>query len=418
MNKSLFSRIDWISMLIYLGLVIFGITNIYSTTFDNTPLELFNPSTAVGKQVLFFVLCFICWLPILFVNPNFFDRFALILYVLALFALIGLFVFGTNISGATSWYLLGGISLQPSEFAKMATVLLLANNLSKFQSDLKKPKTIARAFGILSVPALLILLQPDAGSALVFFGLVFVLFREGLSLTFLLLGFGILLVFILTLLLGTSIVILIFTFAAGVIYTFLKRRYQKLKAWPFLASVFVAGLFSFSVSFVFENVFEQRHRDRFNIVLGLETDSKGIGYNINQSKIAIGSGGWIGKGFLNGTQTKGGFVPEQHTDYIFSTVGEEWGFLGSSLLIISFAILIIRMMLRAEKQTHAFRRIYAYGFACILFIHFSVNIGMTLGLVPTVGIPLPFISYGGSSLLAFSMMFFIYINLDANRLSI
>ena len=175
--------------------------------------------------------------------------------------------------------------------------------------------------------------------------------------------------------------------------------------------------FSYSVDFIFNSVFEQRHRDRFNIILGLETDTRGIGYNINQSKIAIGSGGFSGKGFLNGTQTKGGFVPEQHTDYIFSTIGEEWGFLGSSCVILLFTLFIFRIIYRAEKQTSAFRRIYSYAFASILYFHFFINIGMTLGLVPTIGIPLPFISYGGSSLMAFSLMFFIYLNLDSNRLT-
>ena len=201
-----------------------------------------------------------------------------------------------------------------------------------------------------------------------------------------------------------------------IIYNLIKRRYPKTKKSPFISTLIFGIVFSYSVSLIFNTVFEQRHRDRFNIILGLETDSRGIGYNINQSKIAIGSGGFSGKGFLNGSQTKGNFVPEQETDYIFSIVGEEWGFLGSVTLILLFVILIFRIIYKAERHSSAYARVFSYTFASMLFVHFFVNIGMTLGLVPTVGIPLPFISYGGSNLLAFSLMLFIYLNFDANRL--
>ena len=238
--------------------------------------------------------------------------------------------------------------------------------------------------------------------------------REGLDLKWLFFGLGLIVIFISTLVLNPLIVCLGVGLIIFIIYRLIKKSNNKLN--PFLISLGACVCFSFSVDFIFNSVFEQRHRDRFNIILGLETDTKGIGYNINQSKIAIGSGGFSGKGYLNGTQTKGNFVPEQHTDYIFSTIGEEWGFLGSSLLICLFTLLIFRIIYRAEKQSNIFRRVYCYAFASMLFIHFFINIGMTLGLVPTVGIPLPFISYGGSSLMAFSLMLFIYLNFDSQRL--
>ncbi|MEK9612902.1 MAG: rod shape-determining protein RodA, partial [Flavobacteriaceae bacterium] len=278
-------------------------------------------------------------------------------------------------------------------------------------------KSLLKIALLVALPIILILFQPDAGSALVFLGLFFVLIREGLDIRILYFGIGSIFLFICTLLYGTEIVSLGSTALLFLTYLLSKRKYPRIQKTPFLFILGACVIFTHSVHFIFNSVFEQRHRDRFNIILGLETDSQGIGYNINQSKIAIGSGGFSGKGFLNGTQTKGDFVPEQHTDYIFSTLGEEWGFLGSSLLIISFAALIIRILYRSERQILKFPRIYSHAFASILFVHFFVNIGMTLGLVPTVGIPLPFVSYGGSCLLAFSFMFFIYLNFDANRLS-
>ncbi|MDB4227546.1 rod shape-determining protein RodA, partial [Flavobacteriaceae bacterium] len=331
-------------------------------------------------------------------------------------SLLGLFIFGETISGATSWYSLGSFSLQPSEFAKITTAMVVALNLGSFQNDLKKNTHLLKIILLVSLPMLLIILQPDAGSALVFMGIFFVLIREGLNLKFLFLAMGLILIFILTLLFSPLNLSLVMGFIFFIIYNLIKRRYPKTKKNPFISTLIFGIVFSYSVSLIFNTVFEQRHRDRFNIILGLETDSRGIGYNINQSKIAIGSGGFSGKGFRNGSQTKGNFVPEQETDYIFSIVGEEWGFLGSVTLILLFVILIFRIIYRAERHSSAYARVFSYTFASMLFVHFFINIGMTLGLVPTVGIPLPFISYGGSNLLAFSLMLFIYLNFDANRL--
>ena len=417
MNKNIFFRLDWFSILIFLLLVSFGIASIYSTTFSEINVSIFNWSTPAGKQFLIFIFCLLILPLILLVNSNIFEHLSNLFYALSLLSLLGLFIFGQKINGALSWYLIGGFSFQPSEFAKITTAILVSKSLSSIQIDLKKISDLIKIILIIGIPVILIFIQPDAGSGIVFFGLLFVLLREGLDIRVLYLGLLLVFLFFLALLfnpIGLSIALfLIFLLT----YRLIVRTYPNTNKSPFILVFAISTLFIFSVDFIFNSVFEQRHRDRFNIVLGLENDSKGVGYNINQSKIAIGSGGFSGKGFLNGTQTKGGFVPEQHSDYIFSTIGEEWGFLGSCALIILYTILILRIIYRAEKQIHPFPRIFSYSFASMLFVHFFINIGMTLGLVPTVGIPLPFISYGGTNLLAFSLMLFIYLNLDSNRLN-
>jgi len=413
MNNSLLFRLDWLSLLTYIALVSFGVINIYSTTFIDSALSIWDPTSIAGKQLWIFIACLITMPFILYIKSNFFEHFSYIFYGISIFSLVGLFIFGQTISGATSWYNIGGFGLQPAEFTKITSALVVAEFLSGFQKDVRKRNDLIKAFLFILTPVMLIILQPDAGSALVFFGLFFVLIREGLDLRWLLFGLGLIVVFIFTLLFKPLIVSISIALITLVIFGLIKN--QKLN--PFIVTFSVCVVFSYSVDFIYNSVFEQRHRDRFNIILGLETDTRGIGYNINQSKIAIGSGGFSGKGYLNGTQTKGDFVPEQHTDYIFSTVGEEWGFLGSSFIILLFTILIFRVIYRAEKQSSVFRRMFSYAFAGMLFIQFFINVGMTLGLVPTVGIPLPFISYGGSSLMAFSLMLFIYLNFDYNRLS-
>jgi len=408
---------DWLSLIIYLLLVIFGIINIYSTTLSEVTVTLFDMNSPAGKQFWIFIFSLIFLPIILFINSNFFEHLSLIFYILSILSLLGLFFFGQKISGATSWYFIGGFSMQPSEFAKITTSLLVASTLSSIQADIKKISFVTKLLLIIGLPMILVIFQPDAGTALVFLGLFFVLLREGMDMKTLYFGMGFISLFILTLIFGPLILSIALFFILILVYRLILQYYPKTKKTPFVLLYGISVLFNISVNFIFNSVFEQRHRDRFNIMLGLENDSQGIGYNVNQSKIAIGSGGFSGKGFLNGTQTKGGFVPEQHTDYIFSTVGEEWGFIGSSGLIILFTVLISRILYRAEKHTQSFPRMFSYCFASMLFVHFFVNVGMTLGLVPTVGIPLTFISYGGTNLMAFSLMLFIYLNLDANRLN-
>ena len=417
MTKSIVLRMDWLSLIIYLLFVIFGIINIYSTTLSEVTVSLFDMNSPAGKQFWIFIFSLIFLPIILFINSNFFEHLSLIFYILSILSLLGLFFFGQKISGATSWYFIGGFSIQPSEFAKITTSLLVASTLSSIQADIKKISFVTKLLLIIGLPMILVIFQPEAGSALVFLGLFFVLLREGMDMKTLYFGMGFISLFILTLIFGPLILSIALFFILILVYRLILQYYPKTKKTPFVLLYGISVLFNISVNFIFNSVFEQRHRDRFNIMLGLENDTQGIGYNINQSKIAIGSGGFSGKGFLNGTQTKGGFVPEQHTDYIFSTVGEEWGFIGSSGLIILFTVLISRILYRAEKHTQSFPRMFSYCFASMLFVHFFINIGMTLGLVPTVGIPLTFISYGGTNLMAFSLMFFIYLNLDANRLN-
>jgi rod shape determining protein RodA len=351
------------------------------------------------------------------IKAKVFERFASVFYLLTLILLIGLFAFGSNISGATSWYSFGGVGLQPSEFAKVTTSLAVAKLLSEIQIDIRKIKSLVQVALIIVLPMILIVLQPDPGTALVFSAFFFVLFREGLNSFFLITAFSLVFFFILSLLAPIPFVFASIITLSISLYFFSRKLNKKTSLLPYLGVIIFSCSYVYSVDYIFNNVFEQRHRDRFNIILGKEVDSQGIGYNINQSKIAIGSGGWEGKGFLQGTQTKGNFVPEQHTDYIFSTIGEEWGFYGSTAVVFVFCFLIIRIVYRAENLKNNFARIYGHGVAAILFLHFFINIGMSLGLVPTIGIPLPFISYGGSSLLGFTCLLFIFLNLDANRLS-
>lgn len=415
MSNNLFFRLDWLSVLIYISLVSFGLLNIYSATYEQSTSLLWDLSTVVGKQFWIFVGCLLIFPFILNIKSNFFEHLSFIFYIFSILSLLGLFVFGQKISGATSWYTIGGFSLQPAEFVKITTSLIVADFLSGIQTDIRRAKYLFKVSLLILIPVILIVFQPDPGSALVFFGLFFVFIREGLDMRWLFIVLGLVIIFIATLLLKPLIVSLVAWFIILIVFRLIKKSNTKLN--PFLISLGAVVFFTFSVDFIFNSIFEQRHRDRFNIILGLETDTKGIGYNINQSKIAIGSGGFLGKGYLNGTQTKGNFVPEQHTDYIFSTIGEEWGFLGSFSLISLYTLLIFRIVYRAEKQNNTFRRVYSYAFASMLFIHFFINIGMTLGLVPTVGIPLPYISYGGSNLMALSLMLFIYLNFDSQRLS-
>ncbi|NCF30829.1 MAG: FtsW/RodA/SpoVE family cell cycle protein [Bacteroidetes bacterium] len=417
MNKSIIFRLDWMLLLVYLVLVSFGIVNVYSATFSETSGGLFDLTQAVGKQVFFLVFSLFTGIIILAINSKFFEQFASLGYFISILLLVGLFVFGKTVSGATSWYNIGGISFQPSELAKVTTALIIASLLSKFQSDIQTPRTLFKIGAYVLLPFLLIVLQPDPGSALVFGAFFFPLFREGLNYSYLIIFLSVLSLFFVTLSFPFGVVVGIIVMLIFLLYFIFKKMNPKVKIWPFLIFLMISIGFSFSVDYIFDNVFQQRHRDRINIVLGKEVDTQGVGYNINQSKIAIGSGGLKGKGFLEGTQTKGDFVPEQHTDYIFSTIGEEWGFTGSFFLIFLFCLLVLRIILQAEKQTNKFRRIYSYGIAGLIFIHFFINIGMSLGMVPTIGIPLPFVSYGGSSILAFSIMVFIHLNFDANRLN-
>lgn len=422
-GRSLVKRIDWLSILFYLLLIAIGWINIYSSTFTEDHQTIFDFSKLYGKQLFFVAVSLASVLLILALEANFYERFSGLAYVISLALLLGLFVFGKTIAGATSWYDLGFFNLQPSEIAKVSTALALAKYLSDIQTDIKRGKDQLYALLIILIPGILIIPQPDPGSALVFFALVFVIFREGLPLFYLGLVVMAVVVFITTLMYGTIWVAIGLALLIALVYL-LKRSRTKIPLLP-LVGLFVAAIvFSLSVNLVFHEVFEQRHRDRFSLWLRLEKDPdkleeirKTIGYNTYQSEKAIESGGFFGKGFLEGTRTKGDFVPEQHTDYIFSTVGEEWGFVGTATVVFLFTLLLLRLVYLAERQKSPFSRMYGYGVVSILFIHYFINIGMVIGILPTIGIPLPFFSYGGSGLLGFTALLFIFLRLDANRLN-
>jgi rod shape determining protein RodA len=416
MNSFNILKYDLISIISYCLLVTFGIVNIYSSTFSESFISIFDSSTVVGKQIIFLIVSSITFIIIIFTKSNFFDRVSPLLYFTSIILLLSLFIFGVERGGAKSWYLIGPISFQPTELAKLSTALFLAKFLSIIQTDLNKTRDILIVGIIIVIPIILITFQPDPGSALVFLAFIFPILREGLDLRFFYFGLIIVSTLILTLTLGVTKGTITLSILYLILYIYNRRKKFKISFLKYLLSFIILVGVSFSTNYLFENILEQRHRDRINLIIGKEVDDRGIGYNTNQSKIAISNGGLFGAGFLQGTQTKGNFVPRQHTDYIFSTIGEEWGFTGSLITILFFMLLITRVSLRAERQVNHFKRIYCYCFASLLFFHFFVNVGMSLGLVPSIGIPLPYISYGGSSLLIFSVMFFIYLNFDSSRL--
>ena len=415
-NQSVTNNLDWISIAIYITLVILGWLNIYSSSLSSVAQEtsIFDFTQIYGKQFMFIILTIPLILVVMSVEVKFYEKFSSVIYVIGLLSLAGLFVFGKTVKGQANWYSFGSFGVQPSEFVKAATALALAKYLSDVQINLKDLNRQIQVLGILFLPILLIV-PHDPGSALIYCIFILVLYREGLPSWYVWTGFIALFLFVLALLVKP----LILTLSALVIIIFIYYRSRMInRNWILSSLIFLMiGGFVFSVDYVFENVFKQHHRDRFNILLGKEVDMKGIGYNTNQSEIAIGSGGWFGKGYLEGTQTKGGFVPEQHTDYIFTTVGEEWGFLGCLFVMVLFVTLIIRVIYLAERQKTKFSRVYGYCVAGILFIHFFVNIAMVAGIFPTIGVPLPFFSYGGSGLWGFTILLFIFLKMDANKVN-
>ena len=407
-NQSITNNIDWSSVVIYGLLVLLGWLNIYSSS-------LSSMEGTSEKQFLFIALTIPLIFIVLFVDGKFYEKYASIIYGVSLLSLIGLFAFGKTIAGQRCWYGFGSFTLQPSEFAKAATALALAKYLSDTQINLSYTNRQIQALAIVFLPVLLILPQPDPGSALIYSAFFLVLYREGLPSWYIWTGFSAILLFVLSLLLQPQYVILLALLVIVIVHIKSRLADRNIVLSAILFAL-ISG-FVLSVNYVFTNVFKQHHRDRFNILLGKTVDMKGIGYNTNQSEIAIGSGGFFGKGFLEGTQTKGGFVPEQHTDYIFTTVGEEWGFLGSLVVIALFVTLLLRIIYLAEIQKTKFSRVYGYCVAGILFIHFFVNIAMVVGIFPTIGVPLPFFSYGGSGLWGFTILLFIFLKMDANKVN-
>ncbi|MCP4314409.1 MAG: rod shape-determining protein RodA [Bacteroidetes bacterium] len=464
------ANIDWLSILLWVVIVVFGWMNIYSANIMEADAGIFDLSQRFGKQMIWIGASIILAILLLILDAKFYIYFSYILYIILVLVLMGVLVFGTEVNGAKSWFVIGGFQFQPSEFAKPLTALALARLLTSHSFEMRKKGEVLKALVIIFIPPALIMLQPDLGSVLVYFAFIFVLFREGFSVYVMLLLAALGLLFFATLVIDKAVVLLLIVamglliyaivakstkraaiygvwtalifgvlyginlllntefsiFFTGLAATFpivvillfkgiYTRMYGHLKI---LGGVVIAILFIISVDYTMNNILKPHQQHRIYVTLGIEDDPQGVGYNVNQSKIAIGSGGFRGKGYLNGTQTKLHFVPEQSTDFIFCTVGEEWGFLGTTLVILLYVGLMLRMIFLAERQRSSFSRIFGYSFISILFIHFVINIGMTIGILPVIGIPLPFFSYGGSSLWAFSMFLFIFLRLDASRLEI
>ena len=416
-QRSLFFNVDWFTVVLYLALCVIGWFNIHSAIFDEDHPSIVDLSTNYGKQFLYIVSAVVLATIILLMESRFFSALAPAVYVITMILLVLVLVIGRNVGGNQAWISLGGgFRLQPSEFAKFATCLMLARYLSGTNIKVTDTKSFLVAAAIIGFPMVLIILQPDAGSTLVFFSLIFVLYREGISPLFLIVTALVITLFILTLLLDqTYLLIGLVAIALFLIYLF--RRNQALII-TIVAGFVISVSMIFSVSFLYQHVLKQHQTVRIDEWLGITTDPRGIGYNVNQSKIAIGSGKLWGKGYLKGTQTKFSFVPEQSTDFIFCTVGEEWGFAGTLTVILIYLVLLFRIVFIAERQRSNFSRIYGYGVASVIFFHVFINVGMTIGLVPVIGIPLPLISYGGSSLWSFTILIFILLKLDSNRMGI
>ena len=415
-RNNIIGKIDWTLLLMYLALVIIGVTTIYAAAYNESHPNIFDMSQHYGKQALFLGVSMFMGLIIMLIDAKFFNTFAYVIYGLSILTLFYVLVAGSTIAGSKSWIQVGGFSFQPSEFAKFGTALAVAHYLGDINTDFSKLKTQMVAYAMVLFPMMLVLLQGDAGSSLVFLVFILVFYREGMSGNILLIGLAAVILFLLTLWLSKWYVLIGLIVVFATLMFFIER--SKKNIWKMIAVFAVSVMFVFSVDFFFYKVLKQHQRTRINIILGIEKDTRGVGYNLHQSKIAIGSGGFAGKGYMQGTMTKYNFVPEQHTDFIFCTIGEEFGFLGSLVLLSLYLALLIRIIILAERQRSPFSRIYGYAIASIIFFHLMVNIGMTIGLMPVIGIPLPFLSYGGSSLLMFSLMFFVFLKQDANRMNI
>ena len=416
-QRNFFLNVDWVIVIIYLALCTIGWFNIHAAVFDERHPGLLDFETNYGKQFLFILIAMAIAIVILLLESRFITALSPAFYGITVLLLMLVLVVGRNVGGNQAWISLGGgFRLQPSEFAKFTTCLLLARYLSGPNIRVTEFRSFLIAGAIIGLPMFLIMLQPDMGSTLVFMSFIFVLYREGLSPYFLIIGALFIALFVTAILFNPLHVIAAIVAVAILIISFLRRN--KRLVYMMFAGLAMCVVFVLSVKFIYNNVLQPHQKVRIDIVLGIKSDLRGKGYNVNQSKIAIGSGKLWGKGYMHGTQTKYSFVPEQSTDFIFCTVGEEWGFAGSVVVIGLYLFLVLRVIRVAERQRSPFSRIYGYGVASILFFHVMINIGMTIGLVPVIGIPLTFISYGGSSLLSFTVLLFVLVKLDSNRMGI
>ena len=418
-RNSIIGKIDWIIVFIYLALVLIGWFSIFSARYNEAHPSIFDLSQVYGKQLIWIGAALLMGFIILLIDAKFFNAFAFWIYIAVLASLFVVLVYGKATKGATSWIEFGPVKFQPSEFAKMATALAVASYLGRLDVDLQKRKDQIFAIALVLIPMALVLLQNDTGSAIVFVSFILIFYREGLPGAGFVMVAGVVAVvlFVFTLIWSQKIMYIILgaLLVLTLTYYILNKKKNLIMMLGVFACMFV---FVFSVDYAFNKVLQDHQRSRIEVLLGMKDDPKGDGYNVHQSKIAIGSGGLTGKGFLEGTQTKYDFVPEQHTDFIFCTVGEEGGFFGTATVVLLYVALLVRLIILAERQRSTFSRVYGYGVAGIFFVHVAINIGMTIGLVPVIGIPLPFLSYGGSSMLAFTMMLAVFVKQDANRLNV
>ena len=413
----IFGKIDGITILLYLFLVSFGWMNIYASMYnDDITTSVFDLSTKYGKQLLFIGISLFVGFVILIIDWRFFDTLSFVLYGITIISLIAVLFFAKETGGANSWFKIGNFKIQPSEFAKFTTSLALAKMFSLNKQNLYSFRSMIKNYTIILIPFFLIILQNDMGTALVFTSFILVFYREGLSGNVLIVLLVLFALVLFSLLIYPWIVSVFLTSLIFIIYYFSSSRVRSLKVSSIVA--IISNGIIFSTNYMYNNLLAPHQIERINILIGKDFNPQTSGYNLIQSKIAIGSGGFFGKGFLHGTQTRFDFVPEQSTDFIFCTIGEEWGFLGSVIFLLVFTTLLLRIIFLAEKQKSQFCRVYGYSVACILFIHLMINISMTIGLAPIIGIPLPFMSYGGSSLVSFTILIFIFLNLNSYRMDI
>ena len=417
-RQELFSnKIDWVTVALYCAVVLWGWLNIYAVTYDpESVTSIFNLTINSGRQLLFIAGAFLIIMAILIMDMRFYETFAYFIYGLIMFLLLLVPLIGKEVGGNKAWLGIGSFGVQPSEFAKFATALAVAKYIGSvgFKMDLLRNQIIL--FVMIGVPMGLILLQKDTGTALVFTAFTVVFFREGMAPFLILAGIAAAIIFVLTLLVNEYY---LFIGIGVILIGAIILGKKKIKRIMLLSAIAVSlCLVIVSVDYVIENVLAPHQRNRVNALINPDADPKGYGWNVTQSKIAIGSGGFFGKGFLEGTQTKFNFVPEQSTDFIFCTIGEEKGWVGSLFIMALFVALLLRIIYLAERQKNRFARVYGYSVACIFFFHFAVNIGMTIGLFPVIGIPLPFFSYGGSGLWGFTILLFILLKLDVHRMQV
>ncbi len=412
-----FRNIDKLTVFVYLCLILIGWISIYAAEIKETHESIFDFSQRYGKQFVWILAGLLLGFVILTIDVKFFPAFAYVIFGGIMALLVGVLMFGTTVNASKSWFQIGGILVQPAEFAKYATALAIARIMYDNRTKNRTLKELIKPLTFLVIPVGLIFLQNDTGSALVFSAFVMIFYREGyISGWLLLLGIFAIFLFVLTLLVNEFLIMGILVGLFIVTAIILRKRPSAVK--QLLLVLIAINAYVYGVDYAYEKILQPHQKMRIAVLIDESVDLRGAGYNLHQSKIAIGSGGLTGKGFLQGTQTKFSFVPEQGTDFIFCTVGEEWGFIGSTILIILYLILLIRIIILSERQRSVFSRVFGYGLASIIFFHFTINIGMTIGLVPVIGIPLPFISYGGSSLWGFTIFLFTFLKLDSRRLEL